>query len=73
MESNPIPEADRERFVRLNEIRRAALEHARLARQLSRQRRELISELVGDGYSQAEIGREMGVSRQAVQKMLAIG
>jgi DNA invertase Pin-like site-specific DNA recombinase len=64
---------DRATFQRLNEVRAAALEHARLARDLSRQRRRLINELIEAGYSQSDIAREMGVTRQAVQKMLAAG
>jgi len=66
-----VADRDRETFRRLNEVRAAALEHARLARQLFEQRRALILELVEAGYSQADIAREMGVSKQAVQKMLA--
>ena len=64
---------DRKKFERLKAVRAAALEHARLARNLSSQRRQLIAELVDAGYSQADIAREIGVTRQAVQKMLAIG
>jgi biotin operon repressor len=29
--------------------------------------------LLDEGLSQADIGRELGVSRQAIQKMMAIG
>ncbi len=32
----------------------------------------MICELIEAGYSQSDIAREMGVSRQAVQKMLAM-
>lgn len=63
---------DRPKFQRLNEVRAAALEHARVARDLSNQRRSLINELIEAGYSQSDIAREMGVTRQAVQKMLAL-
>lgn len=52
-------------------MRAAALEHARQARDLSRQRRTLIDGLIEAGYSQSDVARELGVSRQAVQKMLA--
>jgi DNA-directed RNA polymerase specialized sigma24 family protein len=69
----PVAAADREAFQRLNDVRAAALEHARLARQLSARRRTLINELIDAGYSQSDVAREMGVSRQAVQKMLAVG
>jgi DNA-binding NarL/FixJ family response regulator len=61
----------RETFRRLNEVRAEALKHARLAQQLAAERRGIIQSLIRDGYSQADIAREMGVTRQAVQKMLA--
>lgn len=73
MKPKQMLDKDRETFRRLNEVRSAAVEHARLARQLSAERRELIGQLVDAGYSQADIAREMGVTRQAVQKMLAVG
>ena len=60
-----------ETFRRLRRVRAEALEHARKARQLAEERRTIIQRLIGDGFSQADIAREMGVSRQAVQKMLA--
>jgi DNA-binding NarL/FixJ family response regulator len=63
---------DRELFRQLNDVRAQALEHAREARRLSAERRLLIERLIESGYSQAEIAREMGVTRQAVQKMLAV-
>jgi DNA-directed RNA polymerase specialized sigma24 family protein len=59
-----------ETFRRLRRVRAEAVEHARSARLLADERRMLIQGLVADGFSQADIGREMGVSRQAVQKML---
>jgi DNA invertase Pin-like site-specific DNA recombinase len=60
-----------EAFRRLNEVRNRALEHTVIARRASAERRELIRELIDQGVSQAAIGRAMGVSRQAVKKMLA--
>lgn len=48
-----------------------ALHHARKARQLSAERREILQQLIGNGHSQADIAREMGVTRQAVQKMIS--
>jgi len=48
-----------------------ALEHYRLAQQYHAERRDLIRALIAKGFSQADIGRELGVTRQAVQKMLA--
>jgi DNA invertase Pin-like site-specific DNA recombinase len=58
-------------FRRIKEVRAQAIEHTRLARQLAVERRELMRALIDDGVSQADIARELGVSRQAVQKMLA--
>jgi DNA-directed RNA polymerase specialized sigma24 family protein len=68
-----VTEAQREVFDHLNQIRAQAVEHARQARRLSAQRRAVIEKLLGDGFSQADIAREMGVTRQAVQKMIAAG
>jgi biotin operon repressor len=39
----------------------------------SAERREILHTLITSGHSQAEIARELGVSRQAIQKMLAMG
>jgi DNA-binding XRE family transcriptional regulator len=60
-------------FDHLREVRASALEHTRLAYQFGIERRELMRVLIDQGVSQAEIARELGVTRQAVQKMLAIG
>lgn len=73
MSPKPVAAADRRTFQRLNKVRATALEHARRARELSAQRRALIGELIDAGYSQSDIARELGVTRQAVQKMLAAG
>jgi DNA invertase Pin-like site-specific DNA recombinase len=61
-----------ETFRRIKEVRGQAIEHTRLARQLATERRDLMQELLDDGLSQAEIARELGVSRQAIQKMMAL-
>lgn len=61
-----------ETFRRLNDVREKALEHARLARDLASERREIIRGLIEEGFSQADIAREVGVTRQAVQKMLSL-
>jgi DNA-directed RNA polymerase specialized sigma24 family protein len=61
-----------ETFRRLKEVRAEALEHARTARRLAAERRDLIQQLVDHGFSQADIARELGVSRQAIQKMLTL-
>jgi DNA invertase Pin-like site-specific DNA recombinase len=60
-----------ETFRRIKEARARAIEHTVLARRFAAERRELMRALMGEGVSQAEIARELGVSRQAVQKMLA--
>ena len=73
MAPRSVAPEDSATFQQLNEVRAAALAHTRRARELSAQRRSLITELLGAGYSQSDIAREMGVSRQAVQKMLTLG
>lgn len=57
----------------LKQVRAVAIEHARVARELSRQRRRLIDALLAEGFSQADLARELGVTRQAIQKMVAAG
>jgi DNA invertase Pin-like site-specific DNA recombinase len=58
-------------FDRLRQVRAEAIEHTKKARQLAAERRDLIRQLIGDGLSQSDIARELGVTRQAIQKMLA--
>ena len=62
----------RETFRRIREVRAEALEHYRLAQELAAERRDLMRGLMEEGVSQAEIARELGVTRQAIQKMLSI-
>lgn len=57
---------------RIREVREQAVHHARLAQRFAAERRELMQSLIARGVSQADIARELGVSRQAVQKMLAV-
>jgi DNA invertase Pin-like site-specific DNA recombinase len=64
--------AHRQTFDRLRQVRAEALEHARLAQQLARERRDLIQGLIRAGFSQSDVARELGVTRQAIQKMLAV-
>ena len=59
-------------FNKIKQLRAQALEHTRQARTLSARRRALMESLIRDGVSQADIARELGVSRQAVQKMLSL-
>ena len=64
--------AHQESFDRLRAVRAEALYHFRVAQQLAHQRRDMIRSLIDEGFSQAEIGRELGVTRQAIQKMLSL-
>jgi transcriptional regulator with GAF, ATPase, and Fis domain len=57
----------------LKRVRAAAIEHTRAAQELARQRRVLIDALLAEGFSQADLARELGVTRQAIQKMVAVG
>lgn len=58
-------------FERIRQVRAEAHEYTRKARQLAAERRDLIKQLVADGLSKTDIARELGVTRQAIQKMLA--
>lgn len=60
-------------FEDLKRVRLEALDHARAARDLAGRRAELIRHLTRLGYAQADIARELGVTRQAVQKMASLG
>ena len=44
-----------------------------MAQELARERRRLIDALLAEGFSQADLARELGVTRQAIQKMVAVG
>jgi predicted DNA-binding protein YlxM (UPF0122 family) len=59
-------------FQRIKDVRAQAIEYTRQARALAVERRDLMQVLIDDGLSQADIARELGVSRQAIQKMMAI-
>lgn len=72
MTTTPDPSAYAEEFRHLREVRAQALEHYRLAQRYAAERRDLIRGLIGHGFSQADIARELGVTRQAIQKMLAL-
>ena len=63
--------AHQETFQHLREVRDEAVRHMRLAQQFHAERRDLLRGLIGEGFSQAEIARELGVTRQAIQQMLA--
>jgi DNA-binding XRE family transcriptional regulator len=65
--------AHTELFAQLKEVRARAIEHARMARVLARERREIMDQLLAEGFNRADLARELGVTRQAVQKMMAAG
>jgi DNA-binding XRE family transcriptional regulator len=65
--------AHAEQVGKLKDVRAAAIEHTRAAQKLARERREIIEALLDEGFSQADLARELGVTRQAIQKMVAVG
>jgi DNA-binding NarL/FixJ family response regulator len=67
------PQTQADLIGRLKEVRAAAVQHARIARELSQERRRLIDALLATGLSQSDIARELGVTRQAIQKMVEAG
>lgn len=60
-----------EAFERIKDVRAKAIHHTRLAKQFADERRDLMQGLIDQGVTQSDIARELGVSRQAIQKMLA--
>jgi DNA-binding XRE family transcriptional regulator len=62
-----------EMVARLKEVRSAAIEAARRMTELALERRRIMEALLADGFSQADLARELGVTRQAIQKMIAVG
>ena len=72
MTPKPVAERDKPKFRELRDARAAAVDHYYKAIEQSKRRAELITELLSSGYSQSDVARELGVSRQAVQKMLAV-
>ena len=68
---NPDPAAHQEAFDQLRAVRTELLDHVRIVRQLATERRVQIQALIDKGFSQADVARELGVTRQAIQKMLA--
>jgi len=63
---------DREIIARIKDVRAQAIEHTRQARRLALERRDLMQNLLDAGWSQSDIARELAVSRQAIQKMMAM-
>jgi len=60
-------------FAELKDVRARAIEYTRIARELARERRDLMERLQAEGFNQGDLARELGVTRQAIQKMLAAG
>ena len=44
-----------------------------LAMELARERRRIMEALLAEGFSQADLARELGVTRQVIQQMTAVG
>ena len=60
-------------MAELKEVRAAAIESFRRTGELARERRRIMEKLLAEGFSQADLARELGVTRQAIQKMIAVG
>jgi DNA-binding NarL/FixJ family response regulator len=67
-----VSKDDQDTLARLKRVRAEAIEHTKQARRLALERREIMLGLIETGYSQADIARELGVTRQAIQKMLTL-
>jgi DNA-binding NarL/FixJ family response regulator len=59
-----------EALAEIKEARALAVEHYFKAREASTRRSDLMLALIKDGVSQSDIARELGVSRQAIKKMI---
>ena len=62
-----------ELIAHLKEVRAAAIAAAQRAMELARERRRIMEALLAEGFSQSDLARELGVTRQAIQKMIAVG
>ena len=72
--SKQVETAEHQEMVaRLKEVRAAAIEAARRMTELALERRRIMEALLAEGFSQADLARELGVTRQAIQKMIAAG
>jgi hypothetical protein len=65
--------AEADLFAHLKAVRAQAIEHTRRARELARERRQIMDQLLAQGFNQTDLARELGVTRQAIQKMMAVG
>jgi DNA-binding NarL/FixJ family response regulator len=59
-----------EALVAIKAARAQAVEHYLKAKEASTRRSDLMLALIKDGVSQSDIARELGVSRQAIKKMI---
>jgi DNA-binding NarL/FixJ family response regulator len=59
-----------ETLVAIKGARAQAVEHYLIAKEASTRRSDLMLALIKDGVSQSDIARELGVSRQAIKKMI---
>jgi hypothetical protein len=59
-------------FDELRRVKAEARSHWVKAQEFHQQRKVMMQGLITKGFSQADIARELGVSRQAVQKMLTL-
>jgi DNA-binding NarL/FixJ family response regulator len=59
-----------EALVAIKAARAEAIDHYFKAKEASTRRSDLMLALVTDGVSQSDIARELGVSRQAIKKMI---
>jgi DNA-binding XRE family transcriptional regulator len=72
--SKQVETAEHQEMVaRLKEVRAGAIEAARRMTELALERRRIMEALLAEGFSQADLARELGVTRQAIQKMIAAG
>ena len=72
--SKQVETAEHQEMVaRLKEVRAAAIAAMQRTVELARERRRIMEALLAEGFSQADLARELGVTRQAIQKMIAAG
>lgn len=57
----------------LKDVRAQAIEQMQVVVKLAQERRRIIESLLAEGFSQADVARELGVTRQAIQKMISVG
>jgi transcriptional regulator with GAF, ATPase, and Fis domain len=72
--SKQVETAEHQEMVaRLKEVRAAAIAAMQRTAELARERRRIMEALLAEGFSQTDLARELGVTRQAIQKMIAVG